>query len=1363
MPRSVKINNQTVTALSQVTPARTVYYTNTGPNALPAIVLPTTDPVQVTISYTLEPKLKTVVSTPFLGRVKYAALGAGASIKRVGSFNIGPLIKGEHVFKAGEFEVYNGDPSSIDSAGPRSEFQLSQDLERYDLRLVDTATESVPTMGCGEVIIYKVGSILWIRIFDITGDLVTDRPASELLTSTMLAELNSQLTPWPLSSLTGLEKERVLQRATAIAGQAPGTITFVMQAAGPPSYFWKPSQLNNINPFWTYKANGPITNWLEIISIPPSSASYPGEFGSGSDATIDESPFPTLYDALQIASLRVAPGRRLDIVRWIENKIPGLTVWGGIVENEGVININSFSDDFDTGFVRLNNTEAMLTGTGTFQITGGKLLGPENGGPVTFTNHNYILGNGEAMDLYLNHSDSTIKNMGTILSQGNRGQFLITSAHHYINNGSIYSSGGSGISLKGDRLESRAGSDLSAFGGGSSTILTFAEVELSGRAVSSSGGYLRIATRNTPRTVWNAGLSFNEDVGEIVAFAADATIDMQSVDLIGGRVRVDRTGQLKANNSTFAGSQMMIGKFDPAGIETQSGFLSIYGDENTFTKVNLNNYGTIQIYGKAEFIDTEAFANNGAIVVPVGGQLTIREVTPAVSDPNVSDVARSFPGIANATDEMLVGGTWDVGGTLVIEGADFLRTGANAARSDTSFGSIDEGEHGSNQSHDPDLTVQDDLSLVLSLGALANVTLRGPAWSFAAFNSLQENAGWLHLTEGADFPSGGSTQRTAGDFINTGGIVVGSASALKAGGAFIQTGVDADTEIQAQGEISSGTNHFLISGGSVKVYNSGIFMNRVGNTFQAGTTIEVISPLVDTNEVDFLGNPVFVQEIVSVDLGSGVAITHIAEGVDLSLYGKTVRFPALSQNLQSNAGRLTIGGEGLDNAGVYRFAGFAGQVFTNTGELNIVGSSSDLEAANFTQSGSNAVTRVGAGAEMSIFGALNINGGELVVEIASRPRENDYGQIRASQISLNNRLVIDFTDKIAETIPDIGDTWEIVPRVISAAITGVSTETVTWRLNGAPLPDGWLPAGSHLAIRQFVTSFGLRGLGVQVVPDEGFLTYDSWATTSGLNRATPLSDPMRDANDDGIINAMEYLYGSNDGDGTFPGQQKQGLVQIDGYTFFEISYVRPSNVDAVYMPYYSRDLIKWYISSMDIVEISDTGLGQGLEWVTLRTTYPVPEGSLFFRVRGFLNAENFDIGLLPNDPIPYGSTMRNFGQTLQNSLGHNVIYTIEPGKVLYFSVNGDSRNSSIYGGTAPNGERNRVYQDRGSLATAVVHAGLLGHGQSGIIKVTFTEPQQTPFIGSTQNQGTGNNQVTSESTPADSAPYSIMIELAERF
>jgi hypothetical protein len=1355
--RSVMIDNQTVTALSQVTPARTVYYTNTGPHALPSIVLPNTDPVQVTITYVLEPKLKTVVSTPFLGRVKYAALGAGASIKKVGEFNLGPLIKGEHVFKVGEFDVYKGDPSSIDSAGPRSEFAQSQDLGRYDLRLVDTAKETVPATGLAEVIIYKTGSTLWIRIFDVTGERITDRPAAELLTPAMLAELEDQLDPWPISSLTNSETEKILQRATAIAGQAPGTITFALQAAGPPSYFWRPGQLGNAFPYWTYKANGPITNWLEIISIPPSTASYPGEFGSGSDATIDQSPFPTLYALLEIASLRVAANRRLDIVQ-PGDSTTGLTVWGGVVDNNGTINItgNTFADVHS--FVRLNKTEVMLTGTGTLHLEqGAQLKGPADGGAVTFTNYNSITGNGLAMDLYLTHTDSTIKNMGSIIGAGTGGQYLITSAHHYVNHGGIYASPNGGISLKGDLLENRAGSHLSSLGAGANAYFTFREVELAGRAIAGSGGYFSIAPRNTPRTAWNAGLSFNDEVGEIIATDANAIVALTNADVTGGRIRADRTGSMQAYNSTFSGSRISVGKFAATGIDAASGHLIINGAENVFTKVSLNNYGTVRVNGTAEFIDTDVFANNGTVMVPAGGTLIIHEVTPQVADPNVSEVARSFPGTANATGETLVGGTWDISGTLVIHGATFTGTGANAARSDTSYGSIDENTPGAQTA----LAIEDDLSRVLSLGSPANVILRGVGWSFPAFATLRENAGLLHLTEGADFPSGGSTQRTAGDFTNYGEVRVDAASALKVGGSYIQTGVHAHTEILAQGEISSTTQHFQITGGSVNVASGGYFMNRNGNSFYAGTTILVASPLIDTNEVDFLGRPVLEQERVSVHLGTGVTVTTIAQGVDITLHGAAVVFPALTAHLTSNAGRFTISGDGIDNAGVYALAKFTGQTFTNTGEFTMLGWLTKLSTGNYVQSGAGASTRIGAGTTLTSFGRVEITGGEIILEIASRPREDDYGQLTASQMLFNDRLVIDFTDKIADTIPDIGDTWEIVSRKTSAAISGVTSATVTYRHNGEPMPAGWLPAGSHLEVVRFDTDFGQRGLGIRVVPDAGFIAYDDWVAANGLDRASFLSDPLRDANSDGIINALEYLFGANDGDGTFPGQQQQGLINVDGQVFYELSYVRPSGVDAVYMPYYSRDLVHWYVSSMNIMAITDAG--SGLEWVTLRSTFPIPDGAMYFRVRGFLNVDSFDIGLLPDNPINHGSGLNNFDQTLRNSLGRIVSYVIEPGKVLYFNVNASAGSSSIYGGTAPNGiDRNFIYQDRSALQSAVVHAGLLNHGQRGIIKVTFIAPQQTTFIGSTQNQNSP-NQVTSSTAAPNAAPYSYMVELEEAF
>jgi hypothetical protein len=211
--RPVKINGQTVTTLAQVTPAKIYHLSNRGPNALPLITLLDTNPVQVDISYVLKPNLKTVVSTPFIGSIKYKALAAGASISRVGNLRFGPLIEGEQKFKASESRVFNGNPSPITSGAPRSEYALPKDLERYDLRLLkNTPPNSVPNSGCAVVMISESGGILSIRIFDPSGTRAADGTASSLLAPATVTALTSKLTPFPLSeaSLLPGEKEAIL-------------------------------------------------------------------------------------------------------------------------------------------------------------------------------------------------------------------------------------------------------------------------------------------------------------------------------------------------------------------------------------------------------------------------------------------------------------------------------------------------------------------------------------------------------------------------------------------------------------------------------------------------------------------------------------------------------------------------------------------------------------------------------------------------------------------------------------------------------------------------------------------------------------------------------------------------------------------------------------------------------------------------------------------------------------------------------------------------------------------------------------------------------------------------------------------------
>jgi len=293
---------------------------------------------------------------------------------------------------------------------------------------------------------------------------------------------------------------------------------------------------------------------------------------------------------------------------------------------------------------------------------------------------------------------------------------------------------------------------------------------------------------------------------------------------------------------------------------------------------------------------------------------------------------------------------------------------------------------------------------------------------------------------------------------------------------------------------------------------------------------------------------------------------------------------------------------------------------------------------------------------------------------------------------------------------------------------------------------------------QFDTDFGPRGFGVRVVPNGGFISYQNWALANGFNGSSPNSNPMQDVNADGRVNVLEYLFGPVGDNGLFPGQMQQRLISEDGMVYYEVKYIRPTGVDASYTPYYSASLNHWYPAGMNVTNVVPSNLGPGLEQVTLQTFFPLPDQPIFFRVQGELNTDPFDYGLLPSKTLNHSSGLNNLDETIRDSLGKDVDYTVAPGLVLFFNVTGDT-DDSIYGGTAEDGvTRNFIYRDRSSLAVAAVHAGLLQHQERGIIKVTFIEPQTTPYIGSRQNEGT-NSQVDSESfTPSEQEIYSYFVE-----
>jgi hypothetical protein len=1080
---------------------------------------------------------------------------------------------------------------------------------------------------------------------------------------------------------------------------------------------------------------------------------------------------------VEIASLNVGSSGRLDIYQFADFAPASLTVnggngnAGGAINNGGTINLSAdASANTDNSFLRLDSKDAILSGTGTLSLSNGmSLRGYSGSDAFTFINYNQISGIGNAMDRYGVGGGSQTTNLGKFIASGGtgNGEKLISSADLFINSGELIGETGTTLQVKGDRLENRPDGRIRASGENAQVYVQFDEVEHSGFLYAASGGYVGISSGSGNGTTWYgqqllpnwiSGTGFPSiSRGGLFATGSGSWINLYDAEVIGGFFGMSNGGLVSSSISNFDGSVFQIGDFNELSVNSDSGTLRINynGSQTTlFNGVYLTNYGTFEIYAVVDFTETMLFANHGTVRVNSGAVLQIRENIGRTSDPDASEVAKRQPGMANATGELLVGGTWDIAGTLLIDGATFIGTGANALRTSTSFGSADEG-------FEPDpVTIEDDLSKVLSLGNPAHVILRGSEASFPALDSLLQNGGVLELLEGAEFPGGGPGSVTAGDFINRGSISIHADSVLSVGERFMQTGADAETVVLSGGELTSAIGDYQIIGGDFTAESGANVLGLNGSTFLSGTTLRVESPLIDTNEIDFTGQEIFIQEKVIVTLGSGIAITAIDPNVDVTIHGGAVQFPALTSNLSSNAGRLTLSGDGIDNSPNNAFGNI-----TNTGEVNVIGKTTRFSSSTYTQNGSGSSTRVGPGATLST-PDLVINEGELVLEISARPGENQFGRVQSARVDFNNNLVIDFIGEVAESKPDVGDTWPIMNPNQNSRISGESA--VDFRWNGGSLPVDWLPMNSHLEVVRLKPKEAndggiLSGLGIQVVPDGGFIEYEDWAVAQGFDRSPTsfMSDPMRDIDNDGIKNVYDFLFGYNGGDGMFPGRQAYRLIDADeAGAYYELSYERPSGTGAAYIPYYSRDLKDWYPAGMIISDIVPSEFEQGMERVILQSTFPIPPGSVYFRVTALLNS--IDPGLVPENPLNvFGcGSMNNLQPEDLIQDGITPSYEVVFDKELYFRTSGCSEGTVQAYITGDN-EGLYVYGGFSGLGRAAVHAGLLEVGQYGVLKVTFIEP--LPVIDDPDASGWDwiQNEVNADRIPAPTAanPYSFIMEL----
>ncbi len=1357
--RDVKINGLRVNKLTQVTPAKIYHLTSCGPYALPAIELITVDypgaqlPVQVTITYVAKPKLKTKVSTPFYGNLKYSALGAGVAVDYVGSLSIGPLLEGEHKFKFGEFTVFDGRPSPI-SAGPSQVGTVAfQMLASGPPSFSWTPKPPASNPGYSFDWADLVGGLTnWIETTGST-PLNTSFPGMSGNTG---SDVKIDASPYP--SLYS-------SRTVATMHVKPARRLDILSKAGDPPVLTVGGGL--IENSGTINVSGPAAGTALKMNSRNSVLCGTGVLQLRGMAMtgyggVEPSTF-TNYNTI------TGTGSAMDLFG-----SPGATTLTnmGTISADGALgtcNALTLTLHFDN-YPEETSWQILGAGDVVVATSNGRVYGSQPHAstlviPVSLPADSgyrlqiYDLGNDGINSAAYGRGDYALRNsLGVVLASGgafttldqkyfdancNDKGLLITSAGTLVNENVIEGLPGADGDIYGDKLVTRVGSKIRASGYGAGQYASFHTAQHAGLVLAENGGQVFLGAFNALRAEWNAGQSTENDVGFFRSTGMDSNLQLLSTNMTGGCFEINSGGGMTAEDSNFTGSVFHIGDYDAAQVNMNSGRLTLTGAAQIFTGVCLSNYGTVTVNGSANFSDNELFSNNGTIAIPAVATLRIRENTLKTAAPGAPPETRVQPGLANATATTLIGGTWDITGTLLIDGAAFTAIGGNAARASTASESVD----GSGVVIDND---ESGASRVLSLGEAGKVRLHGANWSFPALTSLRENRGSLCLSDGAEFPRVPSS--TPGDFTNRGLVRVEANGRLDVGGAYIQKGLHKQgpvglespfqggvTEI-VDGTIASSTDNFQILGGTVNATAASTFMNRIGTYIAPGTTIRVGSPMIDTNELDAFGQRVYVQEKVIVNLGSGVAINTIPAGADVTLHGAAVQFTALTNNLRSNAGTFTVSGDGIDNHASISL-GFSGNAFVNTGRVNIIGAVSNLYTDDYLQNASAAVTHIGGEAKL-ISNNVTIDSGKMIVDIASRPLGNQYGVIKGGNVTLGNNLVIDFNGRLAQPSAgvDLGDMWEIVPRDLNATVG-----TPTYKFNGGAMPSDFLPAGSRLEVVQW----NGRGLGIRVVPNAGFLTYDAWATSKGMPNDYR-RDPYLDYDSNGRTNGQEFLFGpagaSNPANGTV-----REVVGTDGKTYREFVYVRAAGYhDAIYMPYASTDNVNWQRAPMGVMDVSAIA-GTTLEQVTLRSTFPATGERVYYRIEADFNPDNFafDSGRIPSRSISGAGGLENLGYL--------------PGQILFFNVNAPNAGNynSIWGSNTT------FYRDWSDLPTAALHARVIGDvlplETHGIVKVTFYG-HQTSYVGVAGGSNSG-SVVTSQpwsvaQSAAEPTRYSYRIALA---
>jgi len=475
------------------------------------------------------------------------------------------------------------------------------------------------------------------------------------------------------------------------------------------------------------------------------------------------------------------------------------------------------------------------------------------------------------------------------------------------------------------------------------------------------GGLVSIQSPSL-KTPFNAAQAINEDAGQYFSTGSGSRININDMLMIGGCFMADG-GDVQAIRSEFQDTVIRIGTYQA---DAGTSYENLYTEgANSIVNSTVVNYGNITVPGTLSVLKGKSFVNHGAVIVPRGGSLNIERLSLDLVRENGLTETVYRPGTANALTDVLIGGNWDIAGTLNIEQATFRKIGAAPAQSYSGSTYID-GDGVSRQA-----VAAVDNAEQLSYGKPASLTLRGPNWNFPAIESLEYNQGRFLLLEGSTFNS-------AANFYNLGFNYI-EGSTLNVNGVYTQMGDLSSTYVLGDGALNVPSHEYVIIGGNVKSSFASQIFGRNGNQ----TVLDSVKLRIEGLPTHGIGNrePNPVEINLSIDSQPGnpdtfAKIKRIGPGAEMLLHG-FVEFDALLY-LEENDGRLVFSGSGLANHGEFSIL----PNFVNRGELSLLGHATELETYEFLQQSGR--TTVGPGAMLKNNHGFDASGGEVIFEIGER-------------------------------------------------------------------------------------------------------------------------------------------------------------------------------------------------------------------------------------------------------------------------------------------------------------------------------------------------------------------------------------------